>query len=225
MKQDKTEYYGIFLNDDIPKLDKTNQYRKEVCVKFEGKAYLLERSDEDEIIERIEIETEHVLKKEQDYEIEFINLNNETYYLQIKIKFSFCILWLFFFLIGIILLLILSRPINAETSPLARFFDYINLSILELDIDALPKQEILEEQSTKQLAIKNNIKKQTRLNSIDTEQLLKEEQKVEQYEFDVSLKNISSGEIHLTDTISEESLLKDKIAPRSKRKFFDFNEY
>ena len=54
--KNKDKYYGIYFNDDIPKLDdKINKYNREVEIKFEGKAYLIERDDDDEIIEKIEI--------------------------------------------------------------------------------------------------------------------------------------------------------------------------
>ena len=39
--KNKDKYYGIYFNDDIPKLDdKINKYNREVEIKFEGKAYI-----------------------------------------------------------------------------------------------------------------------------------------------------------------------------------------
>lgn len=124
--------YGIYFNGDIPKLDKINQYHKKVKITFEGKAYLIQR-DKEEIIERIEIKNEYVLKKEKDYEIEFINKKNEHYDLQLRIETSFLFLFLLLFLIGFIIIFLLCKPAQKGDSALARFLDYISLSILEFD--------------------------------------------------------------------------------------------
>ncbi len=134
--KNKDKYYGIYFNDDIPKLDdKINKYNREVEIKFEGKAYLIERDDDDEIIEKIEIENEYKLKKEKDYEIEFINNYGEIYWLQVRIESSYLFLLLLLFILGFVIGLALCRPINIEDSPLAKLYDYIDLSILELNID------------------------------------------------------------------------------------------
>ena len=42
MKKEE-KYYGIYFNKDIPKIEKVNQYSKEVEIKFEGKAFLVKR--------------------------------------------------------------------------------------------------------------------------------------------------------------------------------------
>ena len=101
MKKEK-KYYGIKFNDEIPKVDKVNKFRKEVEIKFEGKANLIKRDDDDKIVERTEIENGYKLKKEKDYEIEFINCQNEIYYLQVRIECSYLlfILLLFYYAIN-----------------------------------------------------------------------------------------------------------------------------
>lgn len=132
----KDKYYGIYFNDDIPKLDdKINKYSKEVEIKFEGTAYLIERDDDNEIIEKIEIKNKSKLNKEKDYEIEFINDIGETYWIQVRIESSYLFLLLLLFVIGFIIGLALCRPFDTDNSPLSKFYDFIDLSILQLDID------------------------------------------------------------------------------------------
>ncbi len=132
----KDKYYGIYFNDDIPKLDdKINKYSKEVEIKFEGTAYLIERDDDNEIIEKIEIKNKSKLNKENDYEIEFINDIGETYWIQVRIESSYLFLLLLLFVIGFIIGLALCRPFDTDNSPLSKFYDFIDLSILQLDID------------------------------------------------------------------------------------------
>lgn len=132
----KDKYYGIYFNDDIPKLDdKINKYSKEVEIKFEGTAYLIERDDDNEIIEKIEIKNKSKLNKEKDYEIEFINDIGETYWIQVRIESSYLFLLLLLFVIGFIIGLALYRPFDTDNSPLSKFYDFIDLSILQLDID------------------------------------------------------------------------------------------
>ena len=172
------EYYGIKFNGEIPKIDEINKYSKEVEIEFEGNAYLVEREDEE--VEKIEIENGYKLKKEGEYEIEFTNLENETYNLQVRIDTNFFFILLPFFAIGVILLFLLWSPVK----DVSRFFRFINLAVLELQID---------------------------------------EAKEVRYEFDVDFRNISSAEISLSNTINAESVAKNKIAPRSKWKFFNNN--
>ena len=54
MENDKEkDYYGIYFNDDdIPKLDKVNKYRKEVQIKFEGRAFLIKRDEDDKVVKK-----------------------------------------------------------------------------------------------------------------------------------------------------------------------------
>ena len=44
MKQEN--YYGIKFNDDIPLIDKINEFNKSVEIKFIGKAFIVNRKDE-----------------------------------------------------------------------------------------------------------------------------------------------------------------------------------
>ena len=133
MEKEK-KYFGIYFNEDIPQLDKINKYHKEVAIKFEGKAYQIQRKNKDEV-EKIEIDEEHILKKEGNYEIEFTNLANETYLLQIKIENSYLFLLFLFFLLGLLMILLMAKPLKKGESPLERFFDYINLAVLPLEVD------------------------------------------------------------------------------------------
>lgn len=179
----KEKYYGIYLNNDIPKIDKINKYSKEIEIKFEGKAYLIERDDEDKIIERTEIENEYKLKKEKDYEIEFTNINNEIFYLQVRIETSYLFLLILLFIFGVVLGLLFSRPLKDGKSVFDRFYHYIDLAIIQLDIDE------------------------------DKARIEVEEKPKIYYDFDGMFKNISSDEINLADSISAKSLVRNKIAP------------
>ncbi len=141
--KNKKEYYGIYFNKDIPKLDdKINKYSKGVEVKFEGKAYLIERDKDNNIQERTEIKSKYKLKKEKDYEIEFINNNGEIYWLKVRIESSYLFLLLLLFIIGFIIGLALCNPFNTDKSLLSRLYDYIDLSIIQLDINREPKSEV-----------------------------------------------------------------------------------
>lgn len=137
MKKEE-KYYGIYFNKDIPKIEKVNQYSKEVEIKFEGKAFLVKRR-KGKIIEKVEIQNFHKLKKQTCYEIEFENLKGEIYNLRIKLKSSLVVLWIILIFIGFLAFL-LNKSINGEKSAFARFCDYINLSILPLHVEN--KQEM-----------------------------------------------------------------------------------
>lgn len=211
MKREKEkEYYGIYLNDNIPKIEKINKYSKEVEIKFEGKAFLIERDDDDEIIKRTEIENECKLKKEKDYEIEFTNMKNEIYYLQVRIETSYLFFILLLFWLGFLIGLILVRPVRDGNSIFDKFYKYIDLAVIQIDIDN--SKEILptEKETTKTI----------------TKIIEKEKTKVveKEYNFDVEFNHISSTDINLTDTISAEAIAKNKIAPRSEWQFFNYNE-
>lgn len=192
----KEEYYGIYFNDDIPKTDKVNKYSKEVKVEFEGKAYIVEEKD-DEVI-KTEIENGYKLTKEKDYEIEFTNENGKTYTLQVRIETSYLFFILLLFLLGFLIGLILTRPLGDGNSILDRFYNFISLSVIDLNINRSDEDKIEEK-------IEKKPKKQ--------------------YEFDVTFKNIDSDDINLTNSISGKALAKNKIAPRSKWKFFNSTKY
>ena len=196
MKKEK-QYVGIYLNDEIPELDKKNKYSKEVEIKFQGKAYLIERK-ENQKIEKTEIQNEHKLKKEGDYEIEFINLEEEMYHFKVQIGSSWLFLILLLFFLGLIMLLLFAKPSDAKNSPLAQICDFINLSILQLDVD---KQQ-QSERGTEEITKKN--KKQRPKN---------------QYDFDISFKNKSSTEIDLINTIESKGFVNSKVAPGDSGSF------
>ncbi len=132
----KKEYYGIYFNKDIPKIDdKINKYNKEVEIIFEGKAYLVERDEDNNIKEKIEIDNKYKLKKEKDYEIEFINNDGKIYWIKVRIESSYLFLLLLLFIIGFIIGLALCKPFNPEASLLHKLYDYINISLIQLDVD------------------------------------------------------------------------------------------
>lgn len=143
MKKNKEKYYGIRFNNDIPKMDKVNEYKKEVEIKFIGKAYLIRRKDDDKV-EKIEIENYYKLDKEGLYEIEFVNSKKEMYLLKIEIKKSYLFLILFFIILGILAGLLFYKPVDTNKTVINRFWDFIDFSILKLDIDN-SKPEILYE--------------------------------------------------------------------------------
>ncbi len=189
MKNDKEkEYYGIYFNDDIPKLDKVNKYRKEVQIKFEGRVFLIERDENDKVVERTELENNYKFKKEREYEIEFINYIDKTYHLELKIQLSYWFIFLLLFFVGFIIGMVLCKPKAMNNLSLDNFYSFIDLAVLQLDMD---KNEL-------------NVKP---IGKEDT----KEEQK--KYNFDVEFNHIASNDINLTDTISAESVVKNKIAP------------
>lgn len=131
MRNKKDNYYGIRLNDDIPILDDVNKYRKEVEIKFLGKAFLVERND-DEII-KTEIENYYKLDKEGNYEIEFINNKNEVYTLQVRIKKSYLV-FIILFLLGILLLL--SSMFFMKNEQIKdNFLSLIDLSVISVDVE------------------------------------------------------------------------------------------
>lgn len=196
MKKEK-QYVGIYLNDEIPELDKKNKYSKEVEIKFQGKAYLIERK-ENQKIEKTEIQNEHKLKKEGDYEIEFINLEEEMYHFKVQIGSSWLFLILLLFFLGLIMLLLFAKPSDAKNSPLVQICDFINLSILQLNVDK--QQE--SERGTEEITKKN--KKQKSKN---------------QYDFDISFKNKSSTEIDLVNTIEAKGFVNSKVAPGDSGSF------
>lgn len=139
MKKDKEKYFGIRLNNDIPKIGKENKFKKEVEVKFIGKAYLITKKEDDKI-EKIEIENYYKLKKEGLYEIEFINSKEEMYVLQVRIEKSYLFLILFI-LLGILAGLLFYKPVNFDMPLINKFFNYIDFSILSLDVDNSSQSE------------------------------------------------------------------------------------
>lgn len=130
MRNKEDNYYGIRFNDDIPILDDINKYRKEIEIKFLGKAYLVEYKD-DEII-KTEISNYYKLDKEGDYEIEFINNKNEMYILQVRIRKSY-LFFIILFLLGILLLLS-SMFLMKDEQLKNKFLSLIDLSVIAVDV-------------------------------------------------------------------------------------------
>jgi len=130
MKQEN--YYGIKFNDDIPLIDKINEFNKSVEIKFIGKAFIVNRKDDK--VEKIEIENYYKFKKEGLYEIEFINNKKETYNLKLKIEnnYMFLIILLLLFLI---ILSLLFMPFKGNKSLYNRIYDFINISVVKVDIE------------------------------------------------------------------------------------------
>ena len=201
----ENEYYGIKLNDKVPKFDKVNKFTKEVEIEFEGKAFLIERDDKNEVIEKVEIENNYKLKKEKDYEIEFINSQNEIYDLQVRLESSCLIFIILLFGLGFLIGLILARPVKDNHAFLDKFYNFINLSVIQLDIDKPKEQE------------KNGVQIIE-----DVKYIKREIEEQNQYEFDASFKNVSSDEISLTNSMTAKAVAKNKIAPRSLTEVFRF---
>ena len=130
MRNKKDNYFGIRFNDDIPILDDINKYKKEIEIKFLGKAYLVEYKD-DEII-KTGISNYYKLDKEGDYEIEFINNKNEMYVLQVRIRKSY-LFFIILFLLGI-LLLFSSMFFMKDEQLQNKLLSLIDLSVIAVDV-------------------------------------------------------------------------------------------
>ena len=100
MNKKKIEYFGIHINNKIPKLDnKENKYYKDVKFEFDGEAYILDENNSD-IKERIQ--NGDKINKKGKYIVKFINSKLETYYIKIKVSRIGLIIFIFLIL-GIIL--------------------------------------------------------------------------------------------------------------------------
>lgn len=100
MNKKKIEYFGIHINNKIPKLDnKENKYYKDVKFEFDGEAYILDKNNSD-INERIE--NGDKINKKGKYIVKFTNSKLETYYIKIKRSRVGLIIFIFL-LLGIIL--------------------------------------------------------------------------------------------------------------------------
>ncbi len=130
-KNEKEKFYGIRLNEDIPKLDKINKYRNKVQLRFMGKAFLLNKKDDK--VERVLLENYSYLEYEGDYEIEFINEKKEVFTIKIRIERAFLFL-IFFFILGLLVLLACLKPIS-DSDILQRYFGVIDFSVLSVDMN------------------------------------------------------------------------------------------
>lgn len=130
MKQEN--YYGIKFNDDIPLIDKINEFNKSVEIKFIGKAFIVNRKDDK--VEKIEIENYYKFEKEGLYEIEFINNKQETYNLKLQIENNYIFL-IILLLLFLIILSLLFMPFKGNKSLYNRIYDFINISVVKVDIE------------------------------------------------------------------------------------------
>ena len=126
-KNEKEKFYGIRLNEDIPKLDKINKYRNKVQLRFMGKAFLLNKKDDK--VERVLLENYSYLEYEGDYEIEFINEKKEVFTIKIRIERAFL-----FLILGLLVLLACLKPIS-DSDILQRYFGVIDFSVLSVDMN------------------------------------------------------------------------------------------
>lgn len=94
MKKANNKYFGIYINNKIPKLEnKENKYYYCIKTKFEGKAFILDDNKKDI---KEELENGKRFNKKGKYIIKFISKDNKMYYINIKI-IKLWILWLFLF--------------------------------------------------------------------------------------------------------------------------------
>ncbi len=133
MKKEEEKYYGIRFNNDIPKIDEINEYTKEVELKFMGKAFLIERDENNKVTERIPLDNYYKIEKEGTYEIEYIDLKGRTYHLQVRVEKS-CLFFILLIFLGILLLALCFNPIK-DSKILNNFFRAIDFSIIDLDIN------------------------------------------------------------------------------------------
>lgn len=132
MKKEEEKYYGIRFNDDIPKLNEMNEYSKEIELRFIGKAFFIERDEDDKIIDRIPIDNYYKIEKEGTYEIEYIDLKGRTYHLQVRVEKS-CLLFILLIFLGILLLSLCFNPLK-DNNMFQNFFKAIDFSVIGLDI-------------------------------------------------------------------------------------------
>ena len=130
-KNEKEKFYGIKINDDIPKLDKVNKYRNKVQLRFFGKAFLIKRKDDE--VEKIPLDNYSELEYEGDYEIEFINEKNEVFNIQIRIRRAFLFLILFF-ISALLAFMLCFNPIS-DNGIIQKYFGFIDFSLLSVDLD------------------------------------------------------------------------------------------
>ncbi len=130
-RNEKEKFYGIKINDDIPKLDKVNKYRNKVQLRFFGKAFLIKRKDDE--VEKIPLDNYSELEYEGDYEIEFINEKNEVFNIQIRIRRAFLFLILFF-ISALLAFMLCFNPIS-DNGIIQKYFGFIDFSLLSVDLD------------------------------------------------------------------------------------------
>lgn len=110
---EKREFYGIYINNKIPKLKDNKNYNKyynKIELNFEGKAYIIDNGKEKE-----ELKNNSKYKKKGKHTIKYINTKNEIYFIDIEIK-RYGLIWLFFILLILLLgsLLLLIPPTDKK---------------------------------------------------------------------------------------------------------------
>lgn len=167
MKKEEEKYYGIRFNDDIPKLNEINEYSKEVELKFMGKAFFVIRDDDNKVIERVPIDNYYKIKEEGTYEIEYIDLRERTYHLQVRIEKS-CLFFILLIFLGILLLSLCFNPLK-DGKIFQNFFKAIDFSVIELDIDKNEKINYVFD-----VDFENTVSKDVELsNTVDSKALAK----------------------------------------------------
>lgn len=167
MKKEEEKYYGIRFNDDIPKLNEINEYSKEVELKFMGKAFFVIRDDDNKVIERVPIDNYYKIKEEGTYEIEYIDLRERTYHLQVRIEKS-CLFFILLIFLGILLLSLCFNPLK-DGKIFQNFFKAIDFSVIEFDIDKNEKINYVFD-----VNFENTISKDVQLsNTVDSKALAK----------------------------------------------------
>lgn len=115
MKKANNKYFGIYINNKIPKLkNKENKYYYCIKTKFDGKAFVLD--DNKDIKE--ELENGKRFNKKGKHIIKFINKKNQIYYIKINIV-KLWIIWLFLF--AFLLLLGLIFYISNNNTPKSNY--------------------------------------------------------------------------------------------------------
>ena len=108
MENEEVKYFGIKVNNEIPKVYKVNKYKKNVELNFKGTAYLIEYKDDN--IEKTELKDLHKFKKNGKYRVEFINTKEECYIINIEIKKSFLFILLLFIAVFFCLFMLFLFP-------------------------------------------------------------------------------------------------------------------
>lgn len=94
MEKIEKNYFGILINNKIPDLEnKENKYYKNVILKFQGQAFIV---DSNNLREKQELKNGCKLKDDSEYLIKFINEKQDIFFIKIKIQKLF-LLWLFLF--------------------------------------------------------------------------------------------------------------------------------
>ena len=99
----KERYFGIYFNNNIPKLNKKKKYNKDIKFVFEGIAYLINNRQNNE--DKLEIKSGYILKEPGNYQLEYINTSKKFYTINFILKKRTClffiiyILFLFFFIL------------------------------------------------------------------------------------------------------------------------------